>query len=98
MEKWITYGMPKHKKTPLKTIGFRVYLYYGGEMNDTAVGTIALLDAHGEQTYGKPGQKTFNNWDEIPTAMRRLVSKTLGLRKAWKGKYWEYEKSKRRRT
>jgi len=72
----------------LKTIGFRVYLYYGGEINDSAAGTIALLDEHGKQKYGS---KTFNNWDEIPTTMRRLVSKTLGLKKSWKGKHWEFE-------
>ena len=83
--------MAKETRHPLKTIGFRVYLHNRGRANDTAKGNVVLLDADGLQTYGKSGQRTFNHWDEIPKAMRKLIADCLKLKKKQRGNRWRYE-------
>jgi hypothetical protein len=36
-------------------------------------------------------QKMFNNWDEVGTIMRKLISTGLNLRPKWHEDHWEYE-------
>ena len=58
-------------------------------------GHVVLCDEYGMETCGRAGNIPFNHWDEVPRAMRELISKRRGLRKKWRGKHWEFENSSR---
>jgi hypothetical protein len=72
-------------------IPFKVYVYRGGDLGADVKGHVVLCDEYGKETYGRAGNIPFNHWDEVPRAMRQLISKLRGLRKEWRGKYWKFE-------
>lgn len=77
--------MPTTRHHRYATIGFRLYVYKGGGLNHSS-GTVALLNNHGTQI----AQRPFNNWDEIPAIMRRLIRRKLKLTRKWHRDHWEY--------
>lgn len=82
----------KRKAKPRKraTIHFRIYVYMSGGLSADVQGHVVLCDEYGKETYGKKGNIPFNHWDEVPRAMRQLISSGRRLRKKWRGKYWEF--------
>ena len=74
------------KEKELETIGFRVYVFKGGYLHDDVKGKVVLLDKSGKQIESK----MFNHWDELITAIRKLIGKA-GYHKVWQDGYWEFE-------
>lgn len=66
---------------------FTVYLYQDGSPTEDAIGTIAFLDKGEKQL----SQKTFNHWDEIPKAMRKLVEEAGYIKRSDKDG-WQFKK------
>jgi hypothetical protein len=54
---------------------------------DLMSGTFWRCVEHGKMI----AQKMFNNWDEVGTIMRKLISTGLNLRPKWHEDHWEYE-------
>jgi len=74
------------KRKNLETIGFRVYVFKGGPLNDEIKGRVALLDKSGKHV----DNEMFNHWDELIKAIRTLMRRA-GYRKVWKKDYWIFE-------
>lgn len=79
--------MPKKE---FKTLGFRIYLFEGGTVDQEARGTLVFF-GNGETEIGR---KMFNHWDEISNGMRKLI-REAGYKKQWKDDHWEFEKKVR---
>ncbi len=75
------------EKEEYATIGFRIYLFKGGNIGDDVKGALVSLGTGDKEI----GRKMFNHWDEIPSGIRKLLRKA-GYRKQWKGNHWKFEK------